>query len=299
MTARVAQADLETGDAGRAGALRATASREGDTSSPKLATFTGILPAAGIGSRLGRFRYPKELLPVVYVHDADRLQARPMPVAEYSLQAMRMAGVDRCLVVISDTKTDLLHYFGDGSEISLPLAYLHRAQAKGLADAIDAGYTWIAGANSYTCLALPDTIFRPMTAPTALRERILETGADVVLGVFPTDHPQNLGPVRLDEVGRAIEILEKPALTDLYNTWGVAVWSPRFSDFLHSFLESHPALPGLPGFSVSEVFNAAIIDGYDVRGIFFEDGSFLDVGTAEGIASLLLPADLVGGSLTR
>lgn len=254
--------------------------------------FTGILPAAGAGSRLGGFRYPKELLPVVYVSDAAGRQARPMPVAEYSLQAMRHAQVDRCLVVISDSKTEVVHYFGDGSELPLPLAYLYRGQPKGLADAVDAGYRWTADTGSYTCLALPDTIFQPITALATICERIIAVDADVVLGLFPTEHPELLGPVRLDPAGRAVEVLEKPAHTDLYNTWGVAVWSPRFAAFLHEFLASNPTESGRPDLSVSQVFNAAIGKGYNVRGVFFEDGSYLDVGTADGIASLLLPAHL-------
>jgi glucose-1-phosphate thymidylyltransferase len=203
------------------------------------------------------------------------------------------------LVVISDSKTEVLHYFGDGSELPLPLAYLHRAQPRGLADAVDAGYRWIADADSYTCLALPDTIFQPMTALATIREHIIAAAADVVLGMFPTEHPEQLGPVRLDATGRAVEVLEKPSHTDLYNTWGVAVWSPRFTTFLHHFLASNAVRPGQPDLSVSQVFNAAIGEGYDVRGIFFEDGAYLDVGTAEGIASLLLPAHLATGVLVR
>lgn len=250
--------------------------------------FVGILPAAGAGSRLGTFRYPKELLPVLYVQDDGGGEARPVPVAEYSLRAMRMAEIKHCLIVISDSKTDILRYFGDGSGIEMRIAYLHRAQPRGLADAVESAYEWLIDNDSHVCLALPDTVFRPVTALAQIRERILATGADVVLGVFPTSQPQLLGPVRTDSRGRVIEVLEKPAETDLYNTWGVAVWSPHFTSFLHQFLACTPPPEGRTELSVSEAFNAAVEAGLDVQAVVFDGGSYLDIGTAKGIASLLV-----------
>ena len=35
--------------------------------------------------------------------------------------------------------------------------------------------------------------------------------ADLVLGVFPTDRPEQLGPIRIDADGRVVAVQDKPA----------------------------------------------------------------------------------------
>ena len=62
----------------------------------------GIMPAAGRGSRLWPYRYPKELFPVALVPEEGGGGVRPWPVCMYSLEAMKQAGVERCVVVVSD-----------------------------------------------------------------------------------------------------------------------------------------------------------------------------------------------------
>ena len=244
--------------------------------------FIGILPAAGTASRLRPFRYPKELLPIVFAPDPPR-GLRPVLAIEYALRAMGAAEIERCLVVIADWKTEVVRLLGDGQELGMRLAYLHRDVPRGLADAVDAGYPWF-GDHS-VCLALPDTIFRPLSALKALKDELTATGADVVLGVFPTHQPQQLGPVRADEDGRVLAVFEKPPQTDLRNTWGIAAWSPRFSRFLHERLSA----TGVPDdLSLGPVFHEAVREGLAVRAVTFVGGAYCDVGKAENIASLLL-----------
>ena len=82
-------------------------------------------------------------------------------------------------------------------------------------------------------MVLPDTVVTPIDAMAQLRQVRRDTDADVVLAIFPTNIPEQLGPVRFEEGGRVVEVLDKPHATDLRNTWGMATWSPRFSTFLH------------------------------------------------------------------
>src|SRR5437660_7533857 len=122
-------------------------------------TFIGILPAAGLGSRLRPLRSPKELLPIAFLRDPITGAVRPMLAAEYSLQAMRGAGVRRCVMVVSDRKPELLRYFGDGTDAGLSIAYVNQPEPLGLASAIDAAFEW--SGECHVCLALPDTVFSP------------------------------------------------------------------------------------------------------------------------------------------
>jgi len=245
-------------------------------------TFVGILPAAGLGSRLRPLRCPKELLPIAFVEDPLNGGLKPMLAVEYSLQAMHEAGVEKCIIVVSDRKSEILRYLGDGSEAGVSIAYVTQVEPLGLAAAVDTARHWLSG--FHVCFALPDTVFSPLQAVRRVKEAILQTSADVVLGVFPTANPHDLGPVRVAESGRVIQVLEKPTVTDIYNTWGVAVWSPRFTEFLHR----PPA--ELTNLSLSHIFSGAIRSGLDVRAVSFEAGSYTDLGTGENLAALLFGA---------
>jgi glucose-1-phosphate thymidylyltransferase len=165
--------------------------------------------------------------------------------------------------------------------VGVDLAYLHRAVPRGLADAIDAAFSWVQ--DRYVCLALPDTIFRPVDAIASIRDTLLDRDADVVLGVFPTDRPQELGPVRMDADGRVTEVLEKPPRADVRNTWGVAVWAPAFTSLLRTCAEQGP---GLEGLSVGSVFNRAIHEGLKVHAVSFAAGSYIDFGTKRSFQAL-------------
>jgi glucose-1-phosphate thymidylyltransferase len=232
----------------------------------------GVIPAAGLGSRLG-VPYPKELLPIVYAEQDGRLL--PRPVLQASLDQMRTAGVAQCVIVIAEWKLELVRILGDGSSSGVALAYVVRSVPRGLSDALDAAWPWVHGGDM--CMTLPDTIVAPTDALARLRVERETSGADLVLGVFPTDKPEQLGPVRVGDDGRVLEVLDKPASTDLRNTWGMAVWSPRFTALLHAaVVDATPVLGAL--------FQRAIDEGFAVRAVCFDEGSFDDLGTPEGLA---------------
>jgi glucose-1-phosphate thymidylyltransferase len=172
--------------------------------------FIGILPAAGLGSRLHPCRFPKELLPIVFTIDdiKHNKKAYPRLAAEYAIQSMVYADIKLCLIVISDNKTEVLKYFGDGKDFDINIAYLHQKEPDGLSDSINKGFEFYK--DKYICLALPDTIFYPTNAITIIRKEILTSQADLVLGVFPTSTPEQLGPVHFDTSGNVIKVLDKP-----------------------------------------------------------------------------------------
>jgi glucose-1-phosphate thymidylyltransferase len=247
----------------------------------------GILPAAGIGSRLRPFPHPKELLPVLFSLDRRSGEARPMLAAEYSLMAMRDAGIEKCIVIINEGKSEILKYFGSGSELGMNLLYAVQSKPAGLPQAIMAAKTWLSDAN--VCLALPDTVFRPRTAVRMICEKKQSSDAELVLGVFPTSEPQHLGPVRIGNNSQVVEVQDKPAETDIMNTWGVAVWSPRFTDLIDRSVKKWAA-EGETGTEhpLGEVFESAVRSDFKVNSVFFENGDFVDVGKPKGIGSILM-----------
>lgn len=224
-------------------------------------------------------RTPKELLPIAFLDDPATGAVRPMLAAEYSLIAMHEAGIRRCLMVVSDNKPELLRYFGDGTELGLTIAYVNQPRPLGLASAVAAAIQWTGGCN--VCLALPDSIFEPRGALSAINEALTQLRADVVLAVFPTAHPCELGPVRADGYGRVIEVLEKPARPTVQNTWGAAAWTPKFNVFLRR------SVGVSDGISIGVLFHQAVVAGLDVRAVNFPDGNYVDLGTGKNIAVML------------
>src|SRR3989442_421443 len=70
----------------------------------------GVIPAAGLGTRMQPLAFSKELLPVGTRHDGQT--ERPLAVCEYLLERMLIAGATRVCFVISPAKTDIMSYFG-------------------------------------------------------------------------------------------------------------------------------------------------------------------------------------------
>ena len=93
----------------------------------------GIIPAAGIGSRIQPLAFSKELLPVGSYIDGST--ERPRAVSEYLVERMVKAGADKICFVISPGKSDIIDYFG-GHSLSATIFYAVQERASGLCDAI-------------------------------------------------------------------------------------------------------------------------------------------------------------------
>jgi len=246
-------------------------------------SLVGLLPAGGAGRRLAPFRYPKELLPIVFDRLEDDPEAvRPRAVSEYALQAFAAAHVERCIVIIAPWKLELVSYLGDGREFDLSLAYVMQDRARGLPAAVDLAYPWTAGHD--VCFAMPDTVLSPRNAIALLYEFFLQQGADLALAVFPTNEPERLGPVQLDG-DRVLRVFDKPLRPVTRNTWGAAIWSTHFTEMLHQELAT--AAPSEEERAIGNLFAIAIDRGLAVRGLYFAQGAFADVGTPQGIRRFL------------
>src|SRR5262249_27334554 len=97
----------------------------------------GIVPAAGVGSRLSPYRAPKELIQIGYRAEDGRLL--PKAAIEHVLTAMRDGGVDQALVVLSPAKAEVFRYLGSGRHLDLDLSYLCQEAPLGMPHALDLG----------------------------------------------------------------------------------------------------------------------------------------------------------------
>jgi glucose-1-phosphate thymidylyltransferase len=243
----------------------------------------GLIPAAGHGSRLRPFRYPKELLPLGYAASAlpGGEGLRIKVVCEYALDNLVEAGVEQAYVVISDNKCEIIRFLSDGRDYGIRLSYLHQSEVIGLPYAIDCAYGWIG--DRATALVLPDAIVEPRDAVRQLLDFRRQRGAEVVLGVFPTERPQDLCPVRTDDRQRVLALYDKDRSgAGLRNTWGMAVWGPSFGEFLHSFLARATAPAGRE-LTLAEVLTAAVAEGMDILALPVEGGKFWDIGKSSSL----------------
>src|ERR1041385_6174871 len=115
----------------------------------------GIIPAAGIGSRMQPLAFSKELLPVGSRLDGER--ERPRAVSEYIIERMLHAGVDRLCLVIGAGKSDILEYYG-GRIGGTPISYVVQDQPAGLCDAVFHALPWVRE-DEAVVVGLPDTIW--------------------------------------------------------------------------------------------------------------------------------------------
>jgi glucose-1-phosphate thymidylyltransferase len=257
----------------------------------------GLIPAAGKGNRLHPFRYPKELFPIGYAAGSPDSDIRLKVVCEYALDGLAEAGVRRAYVIISDNKCEVLRFLSDGKEYGVELAYLHQREVVGLPTALDCATMWVRG--QISALVLPDTIVEPRTAVRDLLLFREESEAEVVLGLFPTNHPEDLCPVEYDEGLRVIALHDKVRGCSIPNTWGLAVWTPAFMSLLHEVLRT--GLPAGRELSLSEVFAHAMASGLRVMALPISGGRFWDIGKNSSLINARceferldqLPVDLV------
>jgi glucose-1-phosphate thymidylyltransferase len=234
----------------------------------------GLIPAAGKGVRLG-LPYPKELYPVIRDNHYK-------PISQFVLTNMTIAGVQHVVFVINETKHQLMGYFGDGHRFGCHISYVvqesnesqEKSTSPGLAHALDAAYHLIRGKTVFFGMA--DTIMQPSNAFSRATE-LASKEDDVILVLFPTDHPEKFGMVQIDQDYRVIKIVDKPVKTDLTEMWGCIIWRPRFTEYLHECVNQKRIS------DFAQILNGAIADGLRLKGFCMKAGVYIDLGTYEEI----------------
>lgn len=243
----------------------------------------GIIPSAGIGSRMRPLKIWKELISVGYKEQNynGKKEIIPKVLAEYTIGNMVNGGVEDFILIINDQKSELLRYFGDGKQNKMNVVYICQditSQCYGLPIAINTAYRWIK--DSTTFLGLPDTIVKPDDCFAELYKTHMEKSSDLTLGIFPTNTPSSLAPVSIDAEGRLLKIYDKPKNSSIYNTWMIAVWSPKFTELLHNYTEKYISNPDniVKEIILSDIFNLAITLNLNVFGHTFQNGTAMDLG---------------------
>jgi len=246
----------------------------------------GLIPAAGWATRMGQLPFSKELYPVALKPTGDDPAPQPRPVCEFLLESLRSAGVSRILVIVRDGKWDIPRHLEDGSKFGLSIGHLIKEGKRGAPYTIDCAYPYVCDA--VVAMGFPDMAFECPDGFRACLDRLGAGDVDVVLGLFPADHPELVDMVAPDRNGLVTDIAIKPAETDLTLCWGIAVWRPSFSDFLHRWAAGdEPASARLGEPYLGDALRAAMAAGLRVAAVQVSATPFVDVGTPAGLEKVL------------
>ncbi len=245
--------------------------------------IVGLIPAAGKAERIAPLPCSKELYPVAFRKVDEQGGMRCKVVCHFLLESMRAAGVSRALIVLREGKWDIPAYFGNGKMVDMNLAYLMMDLPYGVPYTLDEAYPFVG--DSRVVLGFPDILFEPQDAFARLIDRQDETGADVVLGLFPTSEASTMDMVDLGPDGAVRGLHIKSGRTDLRYTWIIGAWGPRFTQFMHQYLAVHAKDADRRGreLFVGDVVREALSTDMRIETVVFEEGRCLDIGTPENM----------------
>ena len=227
----------------------------------------GIIPAAGLGTRIQPLAFSKELLPVGTRRDGNI--ERPRAVSEYLLERMLAAEVDRVCFVISPEKTDIVTYFG-GKIGGAPICYVVQQEPSGLCDALFRALPLISPADE-VYVGLPDTVWFPIKG-----FEFLPDGQFSFL-LFPVANPEFFDSVVTNHAGRVetIEVKQPHPTSDWI--WGAFKLPGKNFHALHTLWQER----GRSDEYLGTLVNAYLATGERAYGVKRGD-VYVDVGTLHG-----------------
>jgi glucose-1-phosphate thymidylyltransferase len=230
----------------------------------------GIVPAAGMGSRIQPLAFSKELLPVGSRTDGnDGTTERPRAVSEYLIERMILGGASKICIAISPGKFDILGYYG-GSLGDVSLCYVVQQHPRGLCDAIFHAAPLIAPGDQ-VLVGLPDTVWFPENGFRHLAEDRLS------FLLFPVEQPELFDAVVTDLDGRVQEIQVKTRLARSSWIWGAfRMPAPIFHQLHALWLERERS-----DAYIGTLVNAWLERGGEAFGVRAGE-SYVDVGTLNG-----------------
>lgn len=263
---------------------------ESSMSSNPDSPVVGVIAAAGRATRIAPLPCSKELMPIGVHREPVELRGRPKVVSQYLLERMRTAGARRIFFVVRSGKFDIAEYYGDGSRLGLSIAYLMMNEPWGPPFSAAQAAPFVDGAT--VLFGFPDILIQPEDGFVRARNRLHETGADLVLGLFKGALADPLDVVDTNEHGRVVGLVTKeeaPPRRDGDTGYMLAAWGPGFTRFLveETLRLSPVARSGVrgpsPDWPMGAVIAAAIRAGLHVDSVLLPDARFLDIGTPEGL----------------
>jgi methyltransferase (TIGR04290 family) len=227
----------------------------------------GIIPAAGMGTRIQPLGFSKELLPVgsQMVGDVER----PRAVSEFLVERMLAAGARKICFVVGPGKSDIVQYYGSMMR-DADICYVVQPKAGGLCDAIFRACPLVPPGEP-VLVGLPDTIWFPEDGFAALPEDQLS------FLLFPVDRPEAFDAVVTDEDGYVQEIQVKHPDARSNWIWGAFKMPGRVLHELEALWQER----GRRDEYIGTLVNAWLQGGGRALGVRRGE-AYVDVGTLHG-----------------
>ena len=229
-----------------------------------MAPLTGVILAAGAGTRLGELgrRHSKAMVPV-----------GGEPLIAWGLKRLRAAGVERVVVVAHGEDDELARFLGDHREV----ATVRQQTRLGIADALCQALPLVVGVDAYLACAC-DSLF-----PVADVKRLIARGREfpgaAVVGLLDMGTAATASRSAARVTGeRVVELVEKPA-PDASDSGLVAAplyWLPAA---MRPFLEN--VAPRGDERYISTALNDFIRSGGEVLGLMLSER--IEVTTAADV----------------
>jgi dTDP-glucose pyrophosphorylase len=261
----------------------------------ELTSVVGLVPAAGRARRIAPLPCSKEIFPVGFRRDAQG-EVRPRVASHDLFAKFARAGASRTYVILREGKWDIPAYFVDGGIVGLDLAYIVIAESIGPPDTLDRAYPFVS--QDTVVFGFPDILFGPDDVFEKLLAKLAEADADVVLGLYEAQDSTSMDMVKIDQDGRVQAILLKPPTTELRYAWVCAVWSPAFTEFMHTFVQrargrgdadkdAYRQIDSQGDLPFGAVMKGAIEAGLRVWGLVFPEDSYNDIGVPDHLVEAI------------
>jgi len=251
----------------------------------------GLIPAGGQAKRLGKIPCSKEIYPLFRKNSDNEGRAEIRVISEYLINSYRIAGIYNIYFILRKGKWDIPAYYGDGRDFGVNISYLIMNLPYGTPFTLDQAYPFTK--DKYIALGYPDILVEPAETYIKIKEKISETKADIVLGLFPIGSYLSWDMVEFDGKGKVKNIIVKQERPDLKYGWTVAIWNPSFWEFMHGYIqniissggdgrvikEGQPPRELYPG----DIFMEAIKAGLHLETVLLEKGRCMDIGNLENI----------------
>ena len=195
----------------------------------------GLIPCGGLATRIAPLPCSKELFPIG-LHRTANGSSRPKVVSHYLLDQMQKGGVRRAFFILRNGKWDIPQYYGNGAMVGMDLGYLMMGKPFQDPYTLDAAYPFVRGAR--VALGFPDILFEPRDAFTRALHRLANTRADLVLGLCRVRDKSISDMVAVHRTGAVRGLVIKPKTTRLKLGWVFAVWTSKFTEFMHEYLQT-------------------------------------------------------------
>jgi glucose-1-phosphate thymidylyltransferase len=235
----------------------------------------GLIPAAGEAKRIAPLPCSKELYPVGFEIEEESNLQRPKSASQYLIEKMHYVGVSKIYFILRKGKWDIPSYLGDGSRFGLHFAYLIMRLPFGVPYTLDQAYPLIK--ENVVVFGFPDIFFECNKAFQKLINKIKSCNCDIALGLFLSDRPGKADLVEFDSKRKVRKIVKESKHTRLKYTWGIAAWTPYFTNYLHEKLRSFNTKTFIEReLFISDVKNFTVQDGLRVKDVHVSYKPFID-----------------------